>query len=164
MQSQKIYVKILRSLTSYERVLQASSEETFTCPSDSGGWSRSQVFSHVFGVNGWILARVEDWPNNTYEQSKRQPMLVRLIFFLGTLGPKKIKAPKVIQDQVSLLSKKEASDLLEKFKVHLHKVMPTLDSIPSNRGWNHPMMGFLSAHQWYQLIEIHTRHHEKQLS
>jgi len=26
------------------------------------------------------------------------------------------------------------------------------------------MMGFLSAHQWYQLIEIHTRHHEKQLS
>jgi len=114
MQSQKIYVKILRSLTSYERVLQASSEETFTCPSDSGGWSRSQVFSHVFGVNGWILAKVEDWPNNTYEQSKRQPLLVRLIFFLGTLGPKKIKAPKVIQDQVSLLSKKEASDLLRK--------------------------------------------------
>ncbi|MFZ9186331.1 MAG: hypothetical protein ACO219_01955 [Holophagaceae bacterium] len=163
MQPQQIQKKILYSLASYERILQASSEEAFTCPPESGGWSRSQVFSHVLGVHGWILARIEAWPTKTHEQTKSQSLIVYLIFFFGTLGPKKIKAPKVVQDEVRILSKEEASELLDKFKMQLNKVTPLLDLIPSNRGWDHPMMGFLTINQWYQLIEIHSRHHEKQL-
>ncbi|MFM8233675.1 MAG: hypothetical protein ACKN9J_01090 [Holophagaceae bacterium] len=163
MNTQRIHSQIIRSLNKYERILQNSSEEEFTRAPSPGAWSRSEVISHILGVHGWILERIENWSNKTYKQSKPQPVLVHLIFLLGTLGPKKIKAPELVRDQVVVMTRGEASVALKAFRLFLDKVTPIIDAIPSKRGWDHPYLGFLSAHQWFKLIEIHMRHHEKQL-
>ena len=62
--------------------------------------------------------------------------------------------------------KKEAMRFLqeiEKFKENLSKLLPEITTASSSQKAKHPRMGLFNAKQWLRFIEIHTRHHEKQL-
>ncbi|HEX5669016.1 MAG TPA: hypothetical protein VFX73_09450, partial [Chitinophagaceae bacterium] len=77
--------------------------------------------------------------------------------------PGKFKVPDRLKDQVKKINKEEAHELICRFKDELSQITPKVDSANPNQKLKHPRLGLLNAVKWYEFIEIHTRHHRKQL-
>lgn len=60
-------------------------------------------------------------------------------------------------------SKEEIRVGMEDVIVRMRAVASTLDEIPSENTVEHPGFGYLNAREWFQLIEMHYRHHRHQL-
>lgn len=153
---------ILKSLKTYRTVLDGVSDFDFQSQVKVDHWSYGQVFSHIFGTSQMILLGLEDWENKSTAESTEPTWISRIILFLGVL-PGRIKAPKTIEEMVQNISKDEAAIQLRNFTQTLDRVMLLLPTIPKDRKFKHPKLGMLNAKEWLRFIEIHTRHHEKQL-
>ena len=60
-------------------------------------------------------------------------------------------------------NKKEALDAIQKSKEKIKAILPKIAGAAPSQKAPHPKLGLLNARQWLRFIEIHTRHHEKQL-
>ncbi len=155
---------LTKAVDEYDNLLKHVSEEMFSKSPADGGWSYSETFSHIFQANLGSLIAAEKCILGTGIYSK-QPThwKVRLILFLGMLPPGKFKAPERIASMVKLLTKEEAANLIVKFKKRLADIKIRVDKADKYQKIKHPRLGLLNARQWIRFIEIHTRHHVKQL-
>ena len=148
----------------YETLLDQLSESDFQRNPAEGIWSYSEVYSHVFTANQACFMAIGNCINGkaeeTVEKAKRSG---RLILFLGIFPPVKIKAPKRIAEMVQQIDKTEAQKQMQQLQDMLQKVLPGIAGAPVSQKAKHPFMGYFDARQWLRFIEIHTRHHLKQL-
>lgn len=155
----------MRSVGVYEKLLQELSEEKFAENPQYGGWSYAEVYSHIFTSGLLSFSAIQTCLDKKGTDSKNAPSWpVRLILLFGTFPPGKIKAPQKIAALVKKISKKEAEDLIIKFKSRLNEVHEQLPLVDLNQRVAHPRLGLLNATQWLRFIEIHTIHHVKQLN
>ncbi len=156
--------KVLKSLQFYEDYLKTIKEETFQISPLSGGWSFSEVYSHILGANLMSSIAIEKCLNKTAEIKTRKPhWKVRLILFFGKFPPGKLKAPAEVEAAVKKITKEEASNLLIKFRKKLEIVIPEFRNYNSHYKMKHPRLGYLDAKSWLRFILIHSMHHEKQI-
>lgn len=156
--------KVLASLNFYEDFLKHVSEETFLETPPRGGWSYSEVYSHVLGANHMSIIAVEKCLSKTADIKSRKPhWKVRLILFFGKFPPGKIKAPAQVEAAVKKISKEEASNLLIKLKKKLDTILVDFKKFDTKYKFKHPRLGYLDAKDWLRFILIHTRHHQKQI-
>ncbi|HYK75919.1 MAG TPA: DinB family protein [Daejeonella sp.] len=155
---------LLKSLDEYTRLLNLVSEEEFQQSPENGGWSYSEVFSHIFQSNlGSLIAAERCITGKGDPNAGRTLWQARAILFFGRFPPGKIKAPERIEAMVTKISKEQAGKLMDKFKTRLPQILTQLEHSPQNQKIKHPRLGFLNARQWFRFIQIHTQHHEKQL-
>ena len=160
----KLKISILNSVNEYSNFLNTLSEEDFQKSPESGGWSYSEVYSHIFQSNLGSLIAAEKCINGTGERTRKGTQWVaRAILFFGYFPPVKIKAPARIAAMVSKIDKEQARNLIVKFKSRLSDISPGIEKTSPDIKIMHPRLGLLNARQWFRFIEIHSRHHQKQL-
>lgn len=151
-------------LSTYEEFLGTIAEKDFQTNPQAGVWSYSEVYSHIFTANQACFMAIENCIDGKAEQTEEKAKISgRVILFLGLFPPVKIKAPKRIAEMVQKIDKASAQKYLQHQREMLARVLPHVAQAPANQKAKHPFMGFFDARQWLRFIEIHTRHHEKQL-
>jgi hypothetical protein len=155
---------ILETVSAYEKLLGSVSEEAFIATPRNGGWSYAEVYAHIFNSNMTCLQAIEKCiQGNAIESSDGLSFPVKLVFFFGRFPPGKFKVPDRLKDQVKKIIKTEAHELIRRFNDELSQITPKVDSAKPDQKVKHPRLGLLNAVKWYEFIDIHTRHHKKQL-
>jgi DinB superfamily len=155
---------ILDTVSAYEKLLGSVSEEAFVASPRNGGWSYAEVYAHIFHSNMTCLQAIDKCiQGKAIESGDGLSFPVKLVFFFGRFPPGKFKVPDRLKDQVKKISKAEAHELIGRFKDELSQITPKVDSASPDQKLKHPRLGLLNAVKWYEFIEIHTRHHRKQL-
>ncbi len=161
----KIYRAILAEMTKYDRLLETVSEEDFQRTPAENVWSYAEVFSHMLQANLGSLYAIDKCLLQTATLSPGRANLVSwLILSTGRFPPVvKLKVPARLASQIKKMGKDEARQLMDKFYARLEEIHARIDSATSSYKFEHPRLGLLNALEWYRFIEIHTRHHERQL-
>jgi len=152
------------ALSSYLAWLKEVDEDEFVKSPTSGGWSYSEVFCHVIQVNVRSILAVE---RCIYAKSGHRTsgpnLIARLILYMGKFPPVKIKAHPKVLSIVKTVTKEEARNDMLVFCNKLQDLLPKLMKVPVHQRTRHARLGMLNCGEWLKFIDIHTRHHLKQL-
>ena len=163
MTAAKVKASIHRVVDAYKSKLSNYPDDVFQITPPISGWSYSEVYSHIFDSSILSLIALEHAATGKGE-SKPTPFMVKLILLLGALPPaQKYKVPKRLEERIKKISKTEALDFILEFEKALDDNYPLLAHAKTNSKTKHPRLGYLNAKQWLRFIEIHLKHHLKQL-
>jgi hypothetical protein len=159
----KLVRSIRKVVAEYRAFLNALTEEQFQLTPPIGGWSYSEVYSHIFDAS--ILSEMAaTYIRKGKGKEAKTVFLVRVILFFGQLPPaRKYKAPSSIAGRVKKISKVEALDYIDRFLALLDENQHQYGLADPKLKTKHPVMGYLNSVQWIRFIEIHLKHHLKQL-
>ncbi len=156
--------QIVQATARYEAFLATLSDADFQRNPADGVWSYAEVYSHIFVANLSSLLVLKKCIEGTAEENNKPThFAVWLILFLGKFPPGKIKAPARIAAMVKKINPAEAQQLMRNFSQQLQELVPQVSEASSSQKSKHPRLGLLNARQWLRFVEIHTKHHEKQL-
>jgi hypothetical protein len=157
------HLSILRTVGVYERLLDSVSEDVFTATPPMGGWSYAEVYTHIFTTNIVCIAAIDKCiQGKATESSTPLHFLVRMVFLFGRF-PRGNKVPDRFKENVTKATRDEARALIVDFKDKLEAITPATPGASKTQRQKHPRMGMLDAVKWYEFIDIHTRHHKRQL-
>ena len=163
MNTAKIKASIHKTVDAYKSKLSAYADDIFQRVPPIDGWSYSEVYSHIFDSSLLSLIALENAAKGKGED-KPTHFVVKLILLLGSLPPaKNYKVPKRLADRVKKITKTEALDFILEFEKALDDNYPLVFTANANCKAKHPRLGYLNAKQWLRFIEIHLKHHLKQL-
>lgn len=164
MSTTKVYQSIIKIVNAYQAKLRTKGEEEFVLTPPIGGWSYSEVYSHIFDSSLLSLMALH---NCITGDGKVKPthFVTKMILFFGMLPPgKKYKVPKRLADRVKKINLMAAQQFITDFELQLIKLQATVDQANPKVKVKHPRLGYLNAKQWLRFIEIHLNHHLKQLA
>lgn len=163
MNTSKILHSIGKIVDAYEVKLATVPDEEFTQTPSVGGWSYSEVYSHIFDASLLSLQAVQKCLDGDGAIEKTK-FGAKAILFFGMLPPgKRYKVPKRLAERVKKIDFATAEQFIDDFGLELSKITPQLEKANSSIKVAHPRLGFLNAKQWLRFIEIHLNHHLKQL-
>lgn len=152
------------ALLAYRRKLDEIPDELFNKIPPGGGWSYGEVYSHILQANLGSFTAIEKCINGSGQiDNKPLNWFARLIFLIGRFPPFKIKAPKNMAALVANIDKEEARNLLVRLKKRSDQLVSAINKSSSFSKVKHPRLGLLNARQWFRFINIHTKHHLRQL-
>ena len=160
----KVYQSITNIVEAYKVKLTTQSEEEFMLTPPIGGWSYSEVYSHIFDASLLSLIALN---NCIKEDGEDKPthFAVKVILFFGSFPPnKKYKVPARLIERVKKINLMAAHQLIRDFELQIAKSIPKIASANIKIKTKHPRLGYLNAKQWLRFIEIHLNHHLKQLN
>lgn len=163
MHTNKVYRSIIKATNTYQAQLLKMNEEDFQLSPPMGGWSYSEVYSHIFDSS---LLSVMALNNCLKGEGEYKATLfgVKLVLFFGSFPPgQKYKVPQRLAERVKKIGTTAAQQLLTDFELQLGKTYPQLNQANPKVKVKHPRLGYLNAKQWFRFIEIHLKHHLKQL-
>lgn len=162
MKPNKRLAAIQKSTDAYRSALDKMNESLFSKTPPAGGWSYSEVYSHIFDSNLLSLMAIR---NCIKGEGKNQatPFAAKAILFFGRFPPGKYKVPKRLAERVKKIPVPEAAQLIADFEAQLNSIESTIHQASSRQKIAHPRLGYLNAMQWLRFIDIHMRHHLKQL-
>lgn len=159
----KVYQSVLGVAEAYRKMLDAFGADQFDLQPPIGGWSYSEVYAHIFDSSLLSLMAINSCING---EGKEKPtaFLVKLVLFFGMFPPKKkYKAPPKIAARVKKISLAAAQQIITDFELQLSSMHSKIESANPAMKVKHPVLGYLNAKQWLRFIEIHLKHHYKQL-
>lgn len=160
----KINRSILSKVDVYATKLADKSENEFQLTPPMGGWSHSEVFSHIFDSSLLSLRAIQKCAAGEGEPQLTK-FSTKLVLFLGMLPPgKRYKVPKRLADRVKKIDVITAKKLIDDFRLQLQSSIYLVENGDQSSKIEHPRLGYLNAKQWLRFIEIHLNHHLKQLS
>jgi len=138
------------------------SEEQFIRKPDADSWSIGQVYNHL--VSGARLYHIQQivqcLESKETEKKAEKKFPGKLTFFLGSLLPVRIKVPPSDTYTPKQPANKEAMKKgFEKLMRMMRETAQNLSGASEIPTANHPAFGALNAREWFQLIEMHFRHH-----
>jgi hypothetical protein len=163
MKAASLYQSINKIIAAYKAKL-APMEDKFTVTPSIGGWSYSEVYSHIFDASLLSLIALQNAAKGEGEK-RATHFAVKLILFFGALPPgKKYVVPNRLKDRVKKINLMAAHQFITDFELQLAKIFPLLKEADLSTKVKHPRMGYLNAKQWLRFIEIHLKHHLKQIN
>ncbi|KLT64073.1 DinB family protein [Pedobacter sp. BMA] len=164
MTAAKIRASLHHIVKAYKAKLSSYPEDIFQLTPPIDGWSYSEVYSHIFDSSLLSLIALENCIKGKGED-KPTHFAVKVILFFGAFPPaQKYKVPKRLIDRVKKISKTEALDFILEFEKALEHAYPNVSKANKHIKTPHPRLGYLNAKQWFRFIEIHLKHHLKQLN
>ena len=163
MSIEKIYQSVLKTAEAYRQKLEGFNSEDFQVEPPIGGWSYSEVYSHIFDSSLLSLMALN---NCITGEGKEKPtaFAVKVILFFGSLPPgRKYKVPSKIAARVKKISIAAAQQFITDFELQLAQTYPKMKDADPKMKTKHPVIGYLNTKQWLRFIEIHLNHHYKQL-
>lgn len=155
--------RIEAALDEYRRQLDSIPDEVFDQALHNGGWSFSEVYSHILQSDFGSMIAAEKCARKTSERTNKGLNFFGVVFMLaGRFPPVRSKAPAGVP-VVKKISKEEARNLIIRVRDRLNQLVPLLPGCSNNYKIKHPRLGRLSALQWLKFTRIHTEHHLKQL-
>ncbi len=158
-----IYRSIEKIGASYKKKIGEINEADFSLTPPIGGWSFSEVYSHIFDASILSLMALQRAINGEGKNEKTH-FVVKIILLFGSLPPgKKYAVPSRLADRVKKISLAEAEQFIKDFETEIGKIYPQIKAANPKIKVKHPRLGFLNAKQWLRFIEIHLAHHLKQI-
>jgi len=163
MRTSKVIQSIDKVVDAYEAKLASVDGAEFTQTPPIGGWSYSEVYSHIFDSSLLSLQALQKCLNGDGQLEKTH-FSAKAILFFGMLPPgKRYKVPKRLAERVKKIDFETAEQFIDDFGLQLAKITPQLGKLNFKVKVAHPRLGFLNAKQWLRFIEIHLKHHLKQV-
>lgn len=163
MNTEHVFSSIQKITFTYKQRLAEISDGNFMRSPDKGGWCYSEVYNHIFDMSLLSLKELEGCLNG---QGKKRGThwFTKLILFFGSFPPMiRFKVPKHLAPRVKKISKEEASDMMMNFMLSLQPFGNQISRADKNLKTVHPRLGYLNAEEWLRFMEIHLKHHLKQL-
>jgi hypothetical protein len=165
MQSTKALAKFSEVLDTWERALINYSETDFLKKPSDDAWSIGQVYHHLIKATiGFHLPQVEICLKNVENTHESKMMPGRVSYFLGSIPPIKVKVPPTPEytppqpESIAWVKVK-----LNELRPKMAKMAALLAESQGKTGkTKHPGFGYLDANEWFQLVEMHFRHHLRQ--
>jgi hypothetical protein len=158
-----VFNAIENTATTYRKKLTSIPESIFKKTPSNGGWSYSEVYTHIFELSLLSLEALDGCLKSTAKQRKT-PLITRLILFFGSFPPAmKFKVPKQLAAKARKIDKTTAATMILDFEVKLKPYYELVKYADPKMKTPHPKLGYLNAAQWIRFIEIHLKHHLKQL-
>lgn len=163
MSNASVFSSLKHISSAYNLRLDQISDQDFQATPPGGGWSYSEVYSHIFDASLLSLQAMENCMNGKGER-KPTPFLVKLILWYGGFPPQqKYKVPKFLEARVKKISTAQARLMINDFLQRLQILYPSTDTADPQLKSPHPRLGYLHTAGWLRFIEIHLKHHYKQL-
>lgn len=147
----------------YKDRLQHYSEVQLRHISEEGTWSIGQMYLHLIEVAFEYLENVEACAEATEEQKLGKTEAGENLFERGGFPPIKIKLP---DDPENTPSNSKRKDELMQGLIQVEEKMgewqEKADVINPNFKVKHGGFGWLNAREWFDLIDMHFRHHFRQ--
>jgi hypothetical protein len=160
----QVFTSIQKITFAYKQRLAQVPEQNFGQSPPKGGWSYSEVYQHIFDLSVLTLGELDKCLAGEGKK-KNTHWITILILFFGQFPPiMQLKVPKALAPRVKKITKEEASEMINTFLVKLQPYGKRLEQTPTSMKTPHPRLGFLNAKQWLRFIEIHLKHHLKQLN
>jgi DinB superfamily len=164
MKAQKSYQNWLKTAAFYESELPKYSEQDFSKKQTEEAWSIGQMYQHL--IKGTMFFHIK-FAENALESAENshegKTFPGKLSFFIGGFPPVKIKVPASAEyTPPQPKSKETVAEDLQKLKIMLKDLAEKIDASPSKGKTKHPAFGYLTAFEWYQMIDMHFKHHLRQ--
>ena len=115
MSTASLFRSIHQVTAAYQHKLEKVNETRFQLSPPTGGWSYSEVYSHIFDLSILSLQQLDKCLAGKGE-AKKTPFITKLILFFGRFPPViKLKVPKSLESRVKKISKEEAERLIAEF-------------------------------------------------
>ena len=139
-------------------------EEAIHFKPSAEAWSICQVTDHCLAVAHEYLDAVEACATaESREDSKTQ--FGAELFERGGFPPIKITLPPDMNEPPNnSLSRNQLEVELVNLNKRMDEVEKGLVAIPETNRVKHGGFGWLNASEWYALVDMHFRHHERQFS
>lgn len=157
------------TISYYLEQLQGVSEEQLTRQPAEEKWSIGQLYVHLIQATQFMSLRniglcQEGEPESIIVGGTKSDAGVG-VFQLGGFPDIKIHVPPSPQyTPKQPNNKEELAEGLHNIVERMKAIEPILAGIPEEHSASHPRLGELNAKEWYCLVEMHFRHHLKQLS
>lgn len=126
-------------------------------------WSIGQMYDHIILVAHEYLDNVEMCATAHRAQSLGKTSKGEQLFKDGGFPPIKIRLPDEMNAPPNNSdSKEELEGRMEEVIERLEYWESKLSSIDPKNKVKHGGFGWLNALEWYELVEMHTRHHLRQ--
>jgi hypothetical protein len=150
-------------LFTFKKELNKYSPEQLWHIPEEGVWSISQMYDHIILVAQEYLDNVEICAAVNEEQPLGKTPSGEQLFRNGGFPPIKIRLPDEMNAPPNNSDgKEELVSRMEEVIERLKQWESKLDSINPNHKVEHGGFGWLNAREWYDLVEMHSRHHLRQ--
>ncbi|QMV41892.1 DinB family protein [Cohnella cholangitidis] len=152
----------------YLEQLQRIGEEQLSLRPSEEEWSLGQLYNHLIGATQYMSLRniglCREGDKETIVVGGAKSEAGEAVFRNGGFPDAKISVPPSPQYTPRQPNgKEELSEGLLGIVRQMRDIEPTLREISPENAANHPRLGALTAKEWFQLVEMHFRHHLKQL-
>lgn len=156
---------IEKCLISYGQWLEEVSDEAFMRTPAEGVWSYSEVYAHIFRSNMLcfsIIERCSKGEGIEYPKPLKWPY--RIVLYFRRFPPKmRFRVPEKLAYLVEKISRDDARKLMQDFRLGLQASAALAEKASPTQRLKHPRMGMMNAEEWVAFIDLHTRHHLRQL-
>jgi len=152
-------VSDLKLIEAYKNNLQSYSLEHLRHISEQGVWSLGQMYQHLILVAEEYLGKVETCQAAGVEQPLGKTGAGEQLFKLGGFPPVKIKLPEALDKPSNSESKEDLADGLEQLRLRMIEWEGKVGVVNPNYKAKHDGFGWLNAREWFDLIDMHFRHH-----
>jgi hypothetical protein len=149
----------------YRQSLDNYSDAQFEHKSDANIWSLAQMYEHVCmtGKKFFLANTKRCLEKRNGEEGGEMNAKGAYVFANGGFPDVKVKMPEAVAvipivGRGREIYKKEIEEILASAEVFAN----VLDADAGTYKIPHPVFGPLNANQWYQNLEMHTRHHLRQ--
>jgi hypothetical protein len=154
------YQKLIET---YKKDLQNYSLVQLRYISTEGVWSIGQMYDHLILVAHEYLDNVETCAAGEEEIEFGKTEFGEHLYKIGGFPPIKIKLPDELNSPPSNSNNKEdLSSRLDQVMQRLRKWESQVDAINENYKVKHGGFGWLNAREWFDLVDMHFRHHLRQ--
>ena len=159
----KEFSSLEQVIGAYRTKLGTLPEAQFATTPPIGGWSASEVYSHIFDASLLSLKALEECLEGR-GANRPTPFVTKVILFFGAFPPGvRFKTPKVLEGRVKVITKVAAAEMIAQFEQQLAVNRLKVAQANPEVKTKHPRLGYLNASQWLRFIGIHLKHHLKQL-
>ncbi|WP_165767463.1 DinB family protein [Tetzosporium hominis] len=140
-------------------------EEAIHFKPSAEAWSICQVTDHCLAVAHEYLDAAEACQEATGDSADSKTAFGAELFERGEFPTIKITLPPDMnQPPNNSLLRAELEAELVNLTVRMDEVEKKVVSIPATNRVKHDGFGWLNASEWYALVDMHFRHHERQFS
>lgn len=166
MNTKEVLKKLQESTSRYIEEMSHFSLEQLTRQPSASDWSIGQMYVHLYQSALYMqLANVEKCRNGSEVTTGEKTEIGRDVFAQGNLPPVRVQVPPSPQYTPSQPeSKEQIVQGLNVVVARMQEVEPDLHVISPEHKIAHPAFGPLNGAEWFQLVEMHYRHHFLQLN
>jgi hypothetical protein len=169
MNARKVLKGFEKTYATWRAALVRGDEERFGAKPAAGGWSLGQVCDHVTATSEAFLDGAETLAHGEGEERGGGMFAFIMCEVVNRFPPFRFKVPPNLPASYGRLATPDSisrAEALERFEAVAGRTRELQDTIASSSTkirLKHPAAGWFNARQWYQLSEMHMRHHLRQL-
>ncbi len=166
-QGDRTYKKFLETAKYWLKELDFYGSNQFKKVTANSAWTIGQVYDHLInGTRAYHMREIRKCLEKTGGSEEGKKLFKgHIVFFLGKFPSIKIAG---VDPNGYVPSQPESPDKMKdeffKFFKEMQKIAKDLDAAPSMYKTMHPSLGMLTGQEWFQIIEMHFRHHLRQKS